>query len=171
MIHMAFIKKSTSELTCNPFSTIGKDWFLLTAGTPEAFNTMTCSWGAMGVIWNDPSVTAYVRTNRHTFSYLEDSRQFTISVFPEEYRKALSYCGSHSGRDTDKVKETGLTPLTLDGAPAFAEAKLVFVCEKVYAQMMDENCFELAAPLESYYSKDPMHKMYIGRIQAVYVNE
>ncbi len=168
---MAFIKKSTSELTCNPFATIGKDWFLLTAGTPERYNTMTCSWGAMGVIWNDPSVTAYVRTNRHTFGFLEDEPLFTISVFPEEYRRVLSFCGSHSGRDTDKVKETGLTPAVLDGAPTFAEAKLVFVCEKVYAQMMDESCFVLPETKDAYYSKDPMHKMYIGRIKAVYVNE
>ncbi|MBR3630949.1 MAG: flavin reductase family protein [Oscillospiraceae bacterium] len=168
---MSFIKKTTAELSANPFETIGKDWFLLTAGTPEQFNTMTCSWGAMGVIWNDPAVTAYVRTNRHTFGYLEESPLFTISVLPEEYRKVLSYCGSHSGRDVDKVKETGLTPVTLGGAPAFAEARLVFVCEKVYAQMLDENCFVLPETKTAYYSKDPMHKMYIGRIKAVYVNE
>ena len=168
---MAFVKKNPDELTCNPFETIGKDWFLLTAGTPEAFNSMTCSWGAMGVIWNDPSVTAYVRTNRHTFGFLEEGTTFTISVFPEEYRKALAYCGSHSGRDVDKAKETGLTPVELDGAATYAEAKLVFVCEKVYAQMMNEDSFVTTEQKTAYYGKDPMHKMYIGRIKAVYVNE
>lgn len=168
---MAFVQKTPAELGINPFTTIGKEWFLLTAGTPEDFNTMTCSWGAMGEIWNAPSVTAYVRTSRHTFGYLEEGDVFTISVFPEAYRKALAFCGSHSGRDVDKVQETGLTPVTLDGAPAFAEAKLVLVCEKVYAQMMDESCFILPEPREKFYGNDPMHKMYIGRIRSAFVSE
>lgn len=168
---MAFIEKNAGELTINPFTTISKDWFLLTAGTDEAFNTMTCSWGAMGEIWNNPSVTAYVRTSRHTFGFMEDGERFTISVFPEEYRKALAFCGSHSGRDCDKVGETGLTPVTLDGAVAFAEAKLVFVCEKVYSQMMDESCFAAPEYAEKFYGSDTMHKMYIGKIVKVYEKE
>lgn len=168
---MAFIKKTPAELSCNPFTTIGEEWFLLTAGTPEDFNTMTCSWGAMGVLWNDPTVTAYVRTSRHTFGYLEEGKLFTISVFPESCRKALAYCGSHSGRDVDKVQETGLTPVTLDGGVAFAEAKLVLVCEKVYAQKMDEGCFALPEFAEKFYGSDPMHKMYIGRIVGAYTQE
>lgn len=168
---MAFIKKRSGELTCNPFTTIGSEWFLLTAGTPEHFNTMTCSWGAMGVMWNEPSVTAYVRTSRHTFGYMEKAGIFTISVFPEEYRAALSYCGSHSGRDFDKVKETGLTPVTLDGGVGFAEAKMVLVCEKTYGQLMDANDFADSSIAGKFYGSDAMHKLYIGRILAAYVNE
>lgn len=165
---MAFVEKKTAELTVDPFTTIGKEWFLLTAGTPEHYNTMTCSWGAMGEIWNAPSVTAYVRTSRHTFTFLEESPLFTVSVFPEAYRKALSFCGSHSGRDCDKAKETGLTPVALAGAVGFAQARLVLVCEKVYAQMMDADCFALPELAERFYQSDPMHKMYIGRILAAF---
>ena len=168
---MAWIKKRTGELDINPFSTIGSDWFLLTAGTPEDFNTMTCSWGAMGVMWNEPSVTAYVRTSRHTFGYLEKGGIFTVSVFPEEYRKALAYCGSHSGRDFDKVKETGLTPVTLNGGVAFEEAKMVLVCEKTYGQLMDLNDMADDSLQGKFYSSDAMHKLYIGRILAAYVKE
>lgn len=168
---MALIRKEIETLQLNPFTMIGKEWFLLTAGTPEQFNTMTCSWGAMGEIWNAPAITAYVRTSRHTFGYLEQFEQFTVSVFPEEYRKALAFCGSHSGKDTDKIKETGLTPVTLDGAVAFAQAKRVFVCQKVYAQMMQENAFMQKALLDSYYDKDTLHKMYLGKITAVYENQ
>lgn len=168
---MALSKKPLNELAIDPFQTIGKDWFLLTGGTPKDFNTMTCSWGAMGEIWNVPSVTAYVRTTRYTYDYLENGNIFTISVFPEEYRKALAFCGSHSGRDTNKVKETGLTPVTLDGAPAFADAKLVLVCEKVYAQMMDASDFTDKTLVDKFYGKDAMHKMYIGKILSAYVQE
>ncbi len=168
---MAFVTKTPDELVLDPFKTIGKDWFLLTGGTPENFNTMTCSWGAMGVIWNAPSVTAYVRTTRYTFDYLEREKRFTISVFPEEYRKALAFCGAHSGRDTDKVSATGLTPVTLDDVPAFAEAKLVLVCEKMYSQMMDVSHFADPSLVDTFYSKDAMHKMYIGRLLSAYVQE
>jgi len=165
---MAFIKKNIEELQFNPVSMIGKEWFLLTSGTPEEYNTMTCSWGGIGVMWNAPTITAYVRASRYTFEYLEKNDKFTVCVFPEEYRKALAFCGSHSGRDVDKVKETGLTPAAFDGVPGFAEAKLVFVCEKVYAQMLEENCFIDRENLEKLYAKDAMHKMYLGRITAVY---
>ncbi len=168
---MAFIKKDPSELTVNPFTTIGNDWFLLTAGTPEHYNTMTASWGAMGVIWGSPSVTAYVRTSRHTMTYMEEQDTFSICVLEDGYRDALAFCGSHSGRDYDKAKETGLTPMELDGTTVFEQAKLVIICEKQYAQMMEQDAFTQKDTYERWYGKDPMHKMYIGNIKSVYVKD
>lgn len=168
---MAFVKQDCKTLGVNPFTTIGDEWFLLTAGTPDSYNTMTASWGAMGVIWGNLSVTAYVRTSRHTMPYMEQNALFSICVFDESWRKALQFCGTHSGRDYDKAKETGLIPVELDGTTVFEQAKLVFICEKAYDQMMDEAGFVDHAEYEKWYSKDEMHKMYIGRIKAVYVNE
>ncbi|MDE6731096.1 MAG: flavin reductase [Oscillospiraceae bacterium] len=168
---MAFVKKEIADLQINPFTMIGKKWFLLSAGTLEDYNTMTCSWGAVGEIWNAPSVTAYVRTNRYTHEYLEKNQLFTISVFPEEYRKALAFCGSHSGRDCDKAKETGLTPVGLENSISFAQAELVFVCEKVYRQTMQTDSFLDPENLEKFYVKDPLHDLYIGKILAVYENQ
>ena len=101
------------QISGNLFERIGKQWFLLTAGTPENWNTMTCSWGMGGVMWNRPSVTCYVRQSRHTFGFMQQQDMFTISFFPEAERKKLAFCGSHSGRDCDKAKEAGLTPETL----------------------------------------------------------
>lgn len=164
---MAFVKKDPADLTLNPFTLIGKEWFLLTAGTPEDYNTMTCSWGALGEIWGHPSATAYVRSSRHTFGYMESGTRFTISVFPEAYRKALAFCGSHSGRDCDKAAETGLTPVGLDGSVGFAQAKLILVCEKVYAQDLQAERMEPQVRAQ-FYAQDAMHRMYIGRILAVY---
>ena len=37
------------EITGNPFTLIGKDWMLVTAGDAGKFNTMTASWGGVGV--------------------------------------------------------------------------------------------------------------------------
>lgn len=168
---MAFIKRDVTELQINPFTMISHDWFLLSAGTPEDYNTMTCSWGAVGEIWNAPSLTAYVRTSRYTHEYLEKNHLFTVSVFPETYKKALAFCGSHSGRDCDKAKETGLTPVALENSVSFEQAKLVFVCEKVYKQSMQESCFIAKENLEKFYAADPMHELYIGKILAVYENQ
>ena len=64
---MGLKKINPEEWNANPFSAVGKQWFLLTAGDAEKWNTMTCSWGMVGVLWNKPSLTCYVRHSRHTF--------------------------------------------------------------------------------------------------------
>ena len=79
------------------------------------FNTMTASWGGLGVLWERKVATCYIRPTRHTFSFVEQAGHFTLSFFAEEHRKALQYCGTHSGRNTDKVKGAGLTPVTENG--------------------------------------------------------
>ena len=165
---MNFKKIEASEWNGNVFEAIGKQWFLLTAGTETEYNTMTASWGMAGILWGKPSVTCYVRHSRHTFGYMEKGDTFTLSFFGEEYRKALTFCGSHSGRDCDKAKETGLTPAVLDGAPAFAEAETVFVCKKRYAAEISPD--DLPEEIrEQFYGKDAAHKLYIGEITGIYV--
>ena len=167
---MAFMKKSTGELQINPFTTIGKEWFLLTAGTEASgWNCMTCSWGSVGVLWNKPSVTCYVRHSRHTFGFMENQDCFTISFFDEAQRKALSFCGSHSGRDCDKAAEAGLHPVAIAGGMTFAEVEMVFVCKKRYAAEMEIKDLPADAVAAFYGGNDP-HKLYIGEIIACYKN-
>ena len=62
-----FKKITAEELTANPFKLIGKDWMLITAGDKEKFNTMTASWGGVGIMWGKPVATAYIRPQRYTF--------------------------------------------------------------------------------------------------------
>ena len=97
------------ELNQNVFSMIGEQWMLVTAGTAERCNTMTASWGGLGVLWGKPVATVYIRPQRYTLEFVEREDCFTLSFFGEEYRKALALCGSKSGRDVDKVKECGFT--------------------------------------------------------------
>lgn len=168
---MHFVKKDIKALSGNPFAQIGDDWFLITAGTMEDYNTMTASWGFMGVMWGAPSFVCAVRTSRHTFSYMEQGDVYTLCFFEKEYRPALQFCGAKSGRDYDKAKETGLTPIEVDGAVAFAEASRIIVCKKRYAEMMKQEAFTEQATYDRWYSTDPMHKQYIGEILAVYEKE
>jgi flavin reductase (DIM6/NTAB) family NADH-FMN oxidoreductase RutF len=169
---MSFRKVDITELKFNPFTKIGKEWMLLTGGNMQDFNTMTASWGQLGVLWNKNVFTCYIRPNRHTFGFVENGESFTASFYGEEYRKALSFCGSHSGRDCYKAKETGLTPAEFEGNVAFAEADMVFVCRKLYSYDLAKEGFLTDDGLpEQFFAKDPYHRAYISEITAVYVKE
>lgn len=155
------------QIAGNPFAMIGDQWMLITAGTGEACNTMTASWGGLGVLWNAPVATCYVRPQRYTKEFLDREEYFTLSFFGEAYRKALGVCGSKSGRDVDKVKECGFTVKTAEcGAPYFEEAELVIVCRKRFAQDFDPANIP-GDVKEKQYPNEDYHTMYIGEIVEV----
>ena len=162
-----FKKITAEELTANPFKLIGKDWMLITAGDKEKFNTMTASWGGVGIMWGKPVAFTFIRPQRYTFEFTENNDYYTMSFFDESYRDALKFCGSKSGRDVDKVKETGLMPaFTEDGVPYFEEAKLVLVCKKMYAQFLNEESITDSNSVKKWYNDD-YHKMYVSEIVKV----
>ncbi|MBR2284404.1 MAG: flavin reductase [Ruminococcus sp.] len=168
---MSFIKKDIKELQLNPFTKIGSEWMLLTGGKPGSFNTMTASWGQLGVLWNRNVLTCYIRPNRYTYGFVEDGEYLTASFFSEEHRKALAFCGSHSGRDCDKAAETGLVPAELDGCVTFEQAELVFVLRKLYQYDITESGFvtDDDIPGSTYRSdSEPYHRAYICEITGVY---
>ena len=138
-------------LSVNSFQAIGQDWMLVTAGTPENFNTMTASWGALGVLWEKPIAICFVRPSRYTFAFLEACERFSLSFFDETHRAALDFCGTHSGRNVDKAASTGLTPVsTPSGALAFEQSRLVLACRKIYAQNIEPSRILDASVLSSY---------------------
>ena len=152
----------------NVFSLIGDQWMLVTAGTEEKCNTMTASWGGLGVLWGAPAATCYIRPQRYTKEFLDREEYFTLTFFDEEYRKALALCGSKSGRDVDKIKECGFTVRTADcGAPYFEQARLVLVCRKRFVQEMDPDRIPQDVK-EKWYPDQDYHTMYIGEIVEAY---
>ena len=159
-----FQKVDPKSLTLNPFAAIGDQWMLITAGTPERLNTMTASWGGLGVLWGAPAATCYIRPQRYTKEFVDREEYFTLSFLGEEHRKALRLCGSRSGREADKVKECGSTVKAAEcGAPYFEEAELVLVCRKRFAQPMDPDRIPQEIKDKWYPQKD-YHTMYIGEI-------
>ena len=148
----------------NPFNLIGREWMLITAGSPDAFNTMTASWGGMGVLWDRNVCFCFVRPGRHTRKFMDAADFFTLSFFDEAFRDALTYCGSHSGRDKDKVKETGLSPVFADEGVYFAESRLVFCCKKLYDHDFDPARFHDPDIDPTHYPLKDYHRMYIGEI-------
>jgi flavin reductase (DIM6/NTAB) family NADH-FMN oxidoreductase RutF len=153
------------SLTDNVFKIIDKDWMLVTAGDLEDFNMMTASWGGMGILWGRPVCFVFVRPQRHTFGYMERATHFTLTFFDETYHDALNYCGTHSGRDVDKVAETGLSPVPGEaGAVYFSEGRLVVECRKLYAQDIQEaNFIETSIVNQAYEARD-FHRIYVGEI-------
>lgn len=151
---------------------IGKEWMLVTAGTPEHFNTMTASWGGVGYLWNKPVAFVFVRPERHTYGFMEREERFTLSFLGAEHRDILNFCGTKSGRDCDKVKETGLVPVqTEQGCVAFGQARLVLECRKLYRAEMKAEEFLDKECLERWYHDGvggSLHVVYVAEIEGVY---
>jgi flavin reductase (DIM6/NTAB) family NADH-FMN oxidoreductase RutF len=153
------------DITRNPFQLIGGDWMLITAGTIGSFNTMTASWGTIGHLWERDVAICYVRPQRYTYGFMERSGVYTLSFFDPNWRRALEYCGNHSGRDVDKMAETGLAPVeTPGGAVAFEQARLVLECRKLYAGDITEPGFVDATLVDEVYAKRDFHRFYVGQI-------
>ena len=104
---MALQEIPISDLSINPFELIGTEWGLVTAGDATGFNTMTVSWGGMGVIWGKNVVTIYVRPQRYTKRFIDAAGRFTLSFYAPEHKRALGVLGTKSGRDGDKVARWG----------------------------------------------------------------
>ncbi|MDO4276703.1 MAG: flavin reductase family protein [Eubacteriales bacterium] len=168
---MSFREIKPEDLSMNPFTKIGKEWLLITAGNEEKCNTMTASWGSMGVMWGKNAVTVYIRPQRYTKEFVDRDDTFTVSVLGETYRKALNYCGTVSGRGIDKMKEAGLTPYYVDGTAGIGEADLIMVCKKMYHDTIKPECFDEAANDGKWYPEKDYHTMYIAEIIKVLVKE
>ena len=168
---MRFRAIDPRQIPDNIFKLIGDDWMLLSAACGEDFNTMTASWATAGVLWNKPVVQAFVRPRRHTYGFMEKSPYFTCCFFDENYRDALSFCGRTSGRDTDKMAATGLTPHLGDSQVYFEEARLVLVCRKLYAADIDPLSFYDDGVEATVYAKRDYHRAYFGEIVECLVKE
>ena len=160
---------SPKEWADNPVVKVGDEWMALAAGHQGDMNAMTIGWGTWGVLWGRPVVTVYVSSSRHTHSFMERNDYFTVTGFPEQYRQALSYIGSHSGRDGDKLSEAGLTPeFTELGNPIFREANLAVECRLLYKEVMDVE--QVPDRIREMYDRGVgPHSMYIGEIVNVWV--
>lgn len=152
-------------LNMNPFTKIGKEWALISAGDKNKCNTMTVSWGGVGVLWGKNVVYIFIRDSRYTKEFIDNGEFFSMSFFNEKYRDALSYCGKESGRNVDdKFKGAGLTPAFRHNIPYPDEANLVLLCRKMAAVPITEDTFVDPQIIPKWYSDNDMHVMYVGEI-------
>lgn len=165
-----------NQLPDNPIQLIGTEWMLITGGDKSGFNTMTASWGGIGYIWEKPVAFTFVRNTRFTYQFLEKNNGFTLSFFTEDYRGALKICGSKSGRDSDKIKEAGITAIeTPSGLMSFKEARMIIECKKMFVQELDLNHLDKdvkESVIADFYKGDAAkHQQYISEITNIWIKK
>lgn len=166
-----FIEIKPEELNKSPFQLIGSDWMLITAEKNRKVNTMTASWGGFGVIWNKNIASIVLRPQRYTKEFVDSSDTFSLTFFENSYKKQLSYLGTVSGRDEDKISKSNLTIQHSDDTPYFEEGKLVIFCRKLYSQELKPECFIAKELDQECYPEKDYHTLYIAEIEKILLKE
>ena len=152
---------------------------LATTKAGDQVNTMTIGWGTLGIEWGRPVFILFVRESRYTKKMLEENGEFTINVpMGDVNKKILSYCGTKSGRDTDKIADLGLTLEEGEhiSVPGIKELPLTLECKVIYQQDQDPNAILPEIQKRSYPPFFPdgrgdYHTAYYGQILDAYVIE
>jgi flavin reductase (DIM6/NTAB) family NADH-FMN oxidoreductase RutF len=171
MKQLGFKEADPNSLGINPFEAIGNRWMLVTAGSESGYNTMTASWGGLGVMWGKNVAVTVIRPQRYTKEFIDRAEIFTLSFYPDDKKSALAYCGANSGRGMcsgEKAANAGLTPLFVDGTTAFEEAELIFVCRKLYESQIAPVGFYDGEITQKCYPEKDFHTAYTAEIIAAY---
>lgn len=152
----------------NVYKMLSENWMLISAGDNNKFNMMTASWGGLGHLYNKPVAFCFINPTRYTYQLMENKDTYTLCFFTEAYRDALNYCGTHSGKNEDKVQGSGLTPiLTPSNSVAYTEAWMIIECKKLVAQQFTPEA--IYSPEAKNKWGENLHKMFIGEIINVWV--
>ncbi len=151
----------------NPFQLLGKEWMLITAGNEEKVNTMTASWGGLGVMYGKNVAFIVIRPTRYTKEFVEREDTFSLSFFDKGFRKKLNYLGTVSGRNENKIAKSGLTVVRYEDTPYFDEARLVFICKKMFKQPLNTDGLENNQLKQTWYPNGDYHTLYIAEITHV----
>lgn len=151
----------------DPFTKIGSEWMTITAGSADKVNTMTASWGTVGVLWGRNVACIFVRDSRYTKEFLDQSDTFSLTFFSKEYRHALKYFGAVSGRTEDKIANAKMHVDYCENTPYIDEGSLVFICRKMSATKIDPSQFIDPSIDEQWYKEKDYHTMYIGEVRQI----
>jgi flavin reductase (DIM6/NTAB) family NADH-FMN oxidoreductase RutF len=162
-----FKEIAPEQLRKNPFQSIGKEWMLVTAGDKDKANTMTASWGGLGVMYGKPVAFIVIRPQRYTKEFIDREETFSLSFLEKEYKKTLNYLGTVSGRAEDKLGKSGLTLEYSDNTPYFNEAGHVMICKKLFKQTLRGDSLLDAKLDNTWYPNGDYHDLYIAEITKV----
>ncbi|HWT76911.1 MAG TPA: flavin reductase [Mobilitalea sp.] len=159
-----FKEVSPELIKKNPFQAIGKEWMLVTAGNQDKVNTMTASWGGLGVMYGKAVAFVVIRPQRYTKEFIDQEETFSLSFLDKNYKDVLNYLGTVSGRNEDKIQKSGLTLEYYEETPYFADANLVFVCKKLVKQALEADSLLLEKLDKTFYPTKDYHVLYIAEI-------
>lgn len=163
------IQISAKEISDNTFKLIGDDWMLITAEKDGKANTMTASWGGLGVFCNKEVAITFIRPQRYTKEFVDDADTFSLSFLPEKYKAELGYLGKVSGRDENKIEKANLTISHHNGTPYFEESRLVIICKKMCVATLDDASFIQKDLCNRFFADGDFHTVYISEITDVLV--
>ena len=169
---MAWKKVELHKLTTriDPVVAMRENWFLVTAEVDGKANTLTAGWGALGNVWEKKTLTVYIRPQRHTKKFIDESGRFTATFFTG-HQQELLYLGTHSGADEpDKIEHAGLELTHVDGQPTFTEGNLVLLCKTLYCQQLVPSCFTDVDLCQAAYPENDYSVVYVAEIEAAYEN-
>lgn len=158
--YLKIAEKAMTQITKGAF---------LTVQAGDDLNVMTIGWASIGFMWGRPMLSIMVRKSRHTFSLIERSSEFTVSVpIGAKMSKELSFCGTESGKDKDKFKACNLQlyPAEKIKTPIIDIPGIHFECKIAYKSAIDPIYLE-----ESYkhlYPSKDYHSIYYGEILYCY---
>lgn len=170
----AYEAVSANDFDENIFNLVGKDFTVITAGDKP--NSMVASWGGVGIMFNKPVTWNFLRANRFTLEKMRKTGTFTMCYFSDQYKGDVMQFGIKSGRNTDKMAQTKLTPMnTPDGYPAYKEAKIIIECKLIAASTVSKDEFytEEAKTFlqEGFDDAKDWHKLVYGEITNIYVRK
>jgi flavin reductase (DIM6/NTAB) family NADH-FMN oxidoreductase RutF len=166
-----FVEIKPEELDKSPFKLLGTDWMLITAEKDNKVNTMTASWGGLGIMWGKNVASVVLRPQRYTKQFVDNSDTFSLTFFDKSYKKQLGYLGTVSGRDEDKISKANLTIQHNEETPYFEEAELVIICRKLYAQDIKPESFISKEIEEKWYPEKDYHTLYIAEVEKILVKK
>lgn len=156
-----------------------KKGVLLTSCANGKANTMSISWGTLGIQWGKPIFTVFVRGSRHTKGLLDQNPEFTINIPVTDIdRNIIKVCGTASGRDMDKFAALSLTAEAPEAVsvPGIRELPLTLECRVLYQQQQLPDCM-LDPDLHTHYPAnsqnihDDYHTAYYAEIVSAYIIE
>ncbi|GMO59915.1 MAG: flavin reductase [Rickettsiales bacterium] len=171
-----FKQISAEELTDNVFKLVGKDYFVVTAGKKDNYNSMVGSGGGWGMHFRKPTTWCLFPTNRYTLEIIKQEQSYTLSYFPDEYKQQMLFLGSKSGRDSNKMKECSLTSIEIpSGDMSFEEAKIIIECQLTQITIANAEDFysqEARDYLQEAYKDEGEIRNYVyGEIKSIWVKK
>lgn len=167
-------KMNLNEITkvIDPIVAMRQDNWYLVSATDKAgkTNALTAAWGGFGNVCEKKTATVYIRPQRYTKRFMDDSGRFTMTYFDfAKYGSTLGYMGSRSGEtEPDKIKNAGLHLTTVDGQPTYEEGKYVIICKIFFRQQLAPENFIDADVRESSFPDKDYSVMYIAEIEGAY---
>jgi flavin reductase (DIM6/NTAB) family NADH-FMN oxidoreductase RutF len=160
----------------NVFTLVGKDYYAITAGKEDHYNSMIGSGGGMGLLFKKPTTWCTFRADRYTLEMIQKEQTYTLSYFPEVYKERMLFLGSKSGRDGEKMKEVELTSVqTPSGDMSFKEARLIIECKLTQITTPDPNDFyaqEAKDYIHQAYKTESDYRKYVfGEIACVWAKD